>query len=44
MLALIEMPTGKLLRLPQHWATYDKAESTAEENERENVSRAKGVV
>src|SRR5215510_99521 len=26
MLALIEMPTGKLLRLPEHWKTY-KAES-----------------
>jgi hypothetical protein len=24
-LALIEMPTGKLLRLPEHWKTYDKA-------------------
>jgi YbgC/YbaW family acyl-CoA thioester hydrolase len=29
MLALIEMPTGKLLRLPEHWKTYDKAESSA---------------
>jgi acyl-CoA thioesterase FadM len=28
MLALIEMPTGKLLRLPEHWKTYDKAESS----------------
>ena len=27
MLALIEMPTGKLLRLPEHWKTYGKAES-----------------
>src|SRR4029450_5554573 len=27
MLALIEMPTGKLLRLPEHWKTYEKAES-----------------
>ncbi len=27
MLALIEMPTGKLLRLPEHWKTYYKAES-----------------
>jgi len=26
MLALIEMPTGKLLRSPEHWKTYDKAE------------------
>jgi YbgC/YbaW family acyl-CoA thioester hydrolase len=37
MLALIEMPTGKLLRLPEHWKTYDKAESS--EN-RERESRA----
>src|SRR5678816_4898954 len=28
MLALIEMPTGKLLRLPEHWKRYDKAESS----------------
>lgn len=28
MLALIEMPTGKLLRLPEHWETHDKAESS----------------
>ena len=28
MLALIEMPTGKLLRLPEHWKTYD-VESSA---------------
>jgi len=27
MLALIEMPRGKLLRLPEHWKTYGKAES-----------------
>jgi acyl-CoA thioester hydrolase len=26
MLALIELPTGKLLRLPEHWKTYDKVE------------------
>ena len=37
MLVLIEMPTGKLLRLPEHWKTYVKAES----NERsEHESRA----
>jgi len=35
MLALIEMPTGKLLRLPEHWKTYDKAESS-EHSERES--------
>jgi hypothetical protein len=28
MLALIEMPTGKLLRVPEHWKTYD-VESSA---------------
>jgi len=28
MLALIEMPAGKLLRLPEHWKTYDKIESS----------------
>ena len=27
MLALIEMPTAKLLRLPQHWKTHDQAEA-----------------
>src|SRR4051794_2234618 len=34
-LALIEMPTGKLLRLPEHWKTYDKVE-LRERNERES--------
>jgi len=38
MLALIEMPTGKLLRLPEHWKTYQKAEST-EQRERESQAR-----
>src|SRR5437763_14783284 len=28
MLALIEMPAGKLLRLPEHWKTHHKAESS----------------
>jgi YbgC/YbaW family acyl-CoA thioester hydrolase len=37
MLALIEMPTGKLLRLPEHWKTYDKAESS---EHRKGESRA----
>jgi len=27
MLALIEMPAGKLLRLPEHWKTYGIADS-----------------
>lgn len=29
MLALIEMPTGKMLRVPEHWKTFDKTESSA---------------
>ena len=37
MLVLIEMPTGKLLRLPEHWKTYDKAESA---KHRESESQA----
>ena len=47
MLALIEMPTGKLLRLPEHWKTYDKAESIERhkrESEGENVPSAKRVL
>jgi YbgC/YbaW family acyl-CoA thioester hydrolase len=28
MLALIEMPAGKVLRLPEHWKRYDKAKSS----------------
>jgi YbgC/YbaW family acyl-CoA thioester hydrolase len=28
MLALIEMSTGKLLRLPEHWKRYDEVEAT----------------
>ena len=34
-LALIEMPTGKLLRLPEHWKTYDQVESS-EPNDQES--------
>jgi len=37
MLALIEMPTGKLLRLPERWKTYSTAESS---EHRERESRA----
>ena len=37
MLALIEMPTGKLLRLPEHWETHDKTDSS---EYRERESRA----
>jgi acyl-CoA thioester hydrolase len=40
MLALIEMPTGKLLRLPEHWKAYDKIESS---EHRDNESRAETV-
>jgi len=28
MLALIDMATAKLLRLPDHWKRYDKVESS----------------
>ena len=35
MLALIEMPTGKLLRMPEHWNTYEKLQSS-EHHERES--------
>ena len=35
MLALIEMPAGKLLRLPEHWKAYEKAEPSAHD-ERES--------
>ena len=38
MLALIAMPMGKLLRLPEHWKTYVKAESS-EHSERESRAR-----
>src|SRR6516164_9817792 len=37
MLALIEMPTGRLLRLPEHWKTYEKIESS---EHRDGESRA----
>ena len=37
MLALIEMSTGKLLRLPEHWKTYGKSESN-EHHKRESRS------
>jgi hypothetical protein len=40
MLALIEMPTGKLLRLPEHWKAYDKIESS---KRREDESQARTV-
>ena len=40
MLALIEMPTGKLLRLPEHWKAYDKVESS---KHRDHEARARTV-
>src|SRR5262249_25505973 len=39
MLALIEMPTGKLLRLPEHWKTYDIAESSARHEHRSRAGK-----
>jgi acyl-CoA thioester hydrolase len=32
MLALIEMPRGKLLRLPEHWKTHEATESSERES------------
>lgn len=46
MLALIEMPNGKLLRLPEHWKTYDKPESTEHregESQVDTISGGEGV-
>src|SRR5262252_623738 len=47
MLALIEMPTGKLLRVPEHWKTYDKAESSGKqqcESQAETIAGGKRVL
>jgi YbgC/YbaW family acyl-CoA thioester hydrolase len=47
MLALIEMPTGKLLRVPEHWNTYEKAESSADherESQAETIADGKRVL
>ena len=47
MLALIEMPTGKLLRVPDHWKTYDKAESSGHqqcESQAETIPGGKRVL
>jgi YbgC/YbaW family acyl-CoA thioester hydrolase len=38
MLALIEMPEGKLLRLPQHWERYRTDDSVEVERQRETPS------
>jgi YbgC/YbaW family acyl-CoA thioester hydrolase len=37
MLALIEMPTGKLLRVPEHWKTYDVESSAGTTSGEERV-------
>jgi Predicted thioesterase len=42
LLALIEMPTGKLLRLPEHWKTYDKAESNEHSKRESRTGTAPG--
>jgi YbgC/YbaW family acyl-CoA thioester hydrolase len=42
MLALIEMPTGKLLRLPEHWKTYDKGESSAHHEPESGAGKVPG--
>jgi len=42
MLALIEMSTGKLLRVPEHWKTYDKAESGAHHESESRVGKIPG--
>jgi len=47
MLALIEMPTGKLLRVPEHWKTYDKAKSSGHqqcESQAETIPGGKRVL
>jgi YbgC/YbaW family acyl-CoA thioester hydrolase len=42
MLALIEMPTGKLLRLPEHWKTYSKEDSTRNSEGRSQTGTVSG--
>jgi YbgC/YbaW family acyl-CoA thioester hydrolase len=42
MLALIEMPTGKLLRLPEHWKTYDKVESSEHSDHESRAGKIPG--
>jgi YbgC/YbaW family acyl-CoA thioester hydrolase len=46
MLALIEMPTGKLLRVPDHWKTYDPREPSTHrqlESRAQKISGGEGV-
>ena len=42
MLAVIEMPTGKLLRVPDHWKTYDKAESSPDHDSKSAAAKTPG--
>ena len=42
MLALIEMPTGKLLRVPEHWKTYDIAESSPDHDSKSEAGKISG--
>jgi YbgC/YbaW family acyl-CoA thioester hydrolase len=42
MLALIEMPTGKLLRVPENWKTYDQAESSAHQEPESRAGKIPG--
>ena len=42
MLALIEMPTGKLLRLPEHWKAYEKAEPGAHDERESGTGKSPG--
>src|SRR5213596_3239962 len=42
MLALIEMPSGKLLRLPEHWKTYGEVESSERSEHESRAGTARG--
>jgi len=42
MLALIEMPAGKLLRLPEHWKAYEKAEPGAHHERESGAGKSPG--
>ena len=42
MLALIEMPTGKLLRLPEHWKAYEKAEPSVHHERESQAGKSPG--
>lgn len=42
MLALIEMPSGKLLRLPDHWQKYRKADSVQQPKNEHQIGSLSG--